>query len=102
MLRDEQLSPRALIVNRTWPPDVASELAAIEVPAGLDALVGYVRAELDAQAAVFAAASILSTAVVTLASNPALDRARRPALVELGTALVLGLEAAPRSSSRSP
>jgi hypothetical protein len=30
---------------------------------------------------------------LAIASTPALDRARRPALVELGTALVLNLEA---------
>lgn len=91
VLRGEQLSPRALILNRTWPAHAAAELAAIDVPAGGEALFGYARSALAAQAGVFAAASALAT-VVTLPSNPGLDRARRPALVELGAALLRGLD----------
>jgi arsenite-transporting ATPase len=99
VLREEKLAPRALILNRTWPVEVAAELAAIAIPVGAEPLVGYVRAEIDAQVGVLAAATALAMPVVTLGSRPALDRNTRPALVELGAALVQGLEALP---GRSP
>jgi len=98
VLHDEQLAPRALILNRTWPAEAAAELAAIDVPAGAEALVGYLRSELAAQAGVLAASSALAP-VIMLASNPGLDRARRPALVELGAALLRGLDASARDAS---
>jgi len=86
-LRDEGLAPRAVIVNRTWPPELAPELASVTIPPGADAFVAYARAELQAQAAVVAAVETWAPAVVVLPSRSVLIEARRPALVELGLSL---------------
>jgi anion-transporting ArsA/GET3 family ATPase len=91
VLRIEQLTPRAVIVNRTWSVEFATELAAVEPPVGAEALVGHARAQLAAQARVFEVAATLSRAVVALPSSPGLDLARRPALAALGEALVAAL-----------
>ncbi len=86
-LRVEHLWPRAVIVNRTLPAALATELAAAKIPAGAEALVAYVRASLEAQARVLAAAPALAPTTIALAANPALIQARRAALVELGETL---------------
>lgn len=93
-VRGERLGLRAVIVNRTLPGELAAELAAIEVPAGAEPLVGYARAYAAAQAQVLAAASAWAPIVVALPSQPALVEARRSALVELGASLVRGLSPA--------
>jgi anion-transporting ArsA/GET3 family ATPase len=91
-LRDEDLSPRAVIVNRTWPRELAAELAAIEIPASASSLVEHARAHLVAQDQVLAAVSAWAPTVISLASRVDLGEARRPALVELGEALWRDLE----------
>ncbi|MEO8553797.1 MAG: ArsA-related P-loop ATPase [Kofleriaceae bacterium] len=83
-LRGEGLAPRAVIVNRTWPPELAAELAGV---ADANAFVAYARAQLQAQVAVLAAVESWAPAVVVLPSRSVLVEARRPALVELGAAL---------------
>jgi anion-transporting ArsA/GET3 family ATPase len=93
-LRDEGLASRAVIVNRTWPPELAAELASIAIPPGADPFVAYARAQLQAQAAVLAAVETWAPAVVVLPSRPLLIDARRPALVELGVALSRALSPA--------
>jgi anion-transporting ArsA/GET3 family ATPase len=90
-LRSEHLPLRAVIVNRTLPAELVTELAVLEVPPRAERLVGYARAYASAQAGVLAAAARWAPTVLTLASQPALVESRRPALVDLGTALLDGL-----------
>lgn len=90
-LRGERLPLRAVIVNRTCPGELATELATIDPPVGAEALIGYARAYASSQAEVFAAASTWAPLVLALPSRPSLVEARRPALVELGTSLLHGL-----------
>ncbi|HEX7699524.1 MAG TPA: ArsA-related P-loop ATPase [Kofleriaceae bacterium] len=86
-LRDEGLAPRAVIVNRTWPPELAAELASGAFSPDAAAFVAYARAQLRAQAAVLAAVETWAPTIVVLPSRPVLIEARRPALVELGVSL---------------
>ena len=86
-LAAEQLVPRAVIVNRTWPPELATELAGVAVPGGAERFVAYARAQLAAQAAVIDTAAALAPRVVTVPSLAALERSGRDALVELGEVL---------------
>jgi anion-transporting ArsA/GET3 family ATPase len=90
-LRGEHLPLRAVIVNRTFPSELAAELGDVEPPAGAEPLVEYARAYTSAQAGVLAAASAWAPEVLTLPSQPALVEARRPALIELGALLLRGL-----------
>jgi MinD-like ATPase involved in chromosome partitioning or flagellar assembly len=93
-LRAEGLAPRAVIVNRMWPPELAAELASIAIPSNADAFIAYARAQLEAQAAVLAAVETWAPMIVALPSRPILIEARRPALVELGLALSRALSPA--------
>jgi len=85
-LHGEGLSPRAVIVNRTWPAALADELAGVAIP-GAEPLVAYARAQLAAQAGVLAAVRDWAATVIALPSHADLGAARRPALIELGEAL---------------
>jgi anion-transporting ArsA/GET3 family ATPase len=75
------LAPHAVIVNRTWPVELAAELAAIHAPAAAGPLIAYLCAYLNAQARVIAATATWGP-VVTVASQP--DLADRDKLTELG------------------
>jgi hypothetical protein len=90
-LRAEHLSLRAVIVNRTLPTELVTELGSIKVPPGAEPLIDYARAYASAQADVLAAVSRWAPTVLALASHPALVETRRSALVALGTSLLQGL-----------
>jgi len=100
-LRDEGLAPRAVIVNRTWPPGLALELARAPVPPGAGAVIAYARAQLEAQAAVLAAVQTWAPTIVVLPSRSVLLDERRPALVELGQTLAQALTPASHVRSAS-
>ena len=93
-LRGEHLRPRAVVVNRTFPAELAAELDAIASPAGAEPFIGHARAYAAAQRDVIAAASAWAPLVLTLPSQPALVEARRSALVELGASLLHELDRA--------
>ncbi|MCE9579545.1 MAG: hypothetical protein K8W52_40870 [Deltaproteobacteria bacterium] len=99
-LRAEGLAPRAVIVNRTWPPTVAAELATLVAPSGAEPFLAHARATLAAQAQVIAAVTTWAPALITLEAHPALTLARRRALAELGASLCRDLDpVATRSAS---
>jgi anion-transporting ArsA/GET3 family ATPase len=91
-LAAEHLAPHAVIVNRTWPREVARELDTAAVPPPAFPLVEYTRAYLEAQARVVSAVATWAP-VITVASRPALTQVRRDALVELGATLAHSLAA---------
>lgn len=90
-LRAEHLPLRAVIVNRTFPAELVTELGAVEVAPGAKPFVDYARAYASAQADVLAAVSGWAPTVLALASHPAIVETRRSALVDLGSSLLQGL-----------
>ena len=93
-LQAEHLAPRAVIVNRIYPADLAGELAgAIGTP-----VIEYVRAALAAQSRVLAEVASWATPCHAL---PALSLARRATLVLLGRSLADELERDPLVARRA-
>ncbi|MGE5184040.1 MAG: hypothetical protein ACM31C_18345, partial [Acidobacteriota bacterium] len=93
-LAREGLAPRAVIVNRTHPAELAGELAGVTATP----VVAYARAVLAAQARVLAEVAAWPTPSVVL---PSLSLARRSALVELGAALARELGREPVAARRA-
>lgn len=90
-LRELDLAPRAVIVNRTWPPAVVGELASLD---SREPLVDHARALLAAQAAVVAEVMAWKRPLVLLGSSAGL--AQRAALAALGSDLADELQGPPR------
>jgi hypothetical protein len=83
-----------VIVNRTWPAELATELADIELAGPSAAFVSFAQACLRAQADVIAAAAPLCPTRVVLPSASALALAQRGALADLGGSLLHALSPA--------
>lgn len=91
-LAAEGLAPHAVIVNRTWPAELAAELGAARVPVGGERLVGYLQAQLAAQAGVFAAIAGWAP-VVAVGAHPGLGELDTLEQLQwLGEALRSGLD----------
>jgi anion-transporting ArsA/GET3 family ATPase len=87
VLHAHGLEARAVIVNRTWPLEVARELAALEVGEG--AVLSHARSYARAQLLTLEAAAALGPPVVELPAAPALATAeKREVLLELGERLL--------------
>jgi hypothetical protein len=86
-LRGEGLSARAVIVNRTWPADLSSELGSAQLPVGSERLVAYAKDQIAAQAATLSCAASLAKLRVIVPSQLGLETVLREALLQVGALL---------------